>query len=208
MKHRVNPRTVVLIAVIVCLVAAAVVLLIRFFPSFGDAPQQEQVQESPDAPLSPAVGTEDTDASSVSAHQIGQLTVSFAEGALTRVDSDNGLVTLLPDTARDLPRLDFLNLEGSLQDLTEEEIQQLAVGLVQAYYVDAPAASELTVTVDETMLHAFFLEVPAVDDASALSAQVRFLETSDGLWCLLLLHTADEAAPSALLSAYETAAAS
>lgn len=208
MKHRVNPRTVVLIAVIVCLVAAAVVLLIRFFPSFGGDQQQEQeqIQQDPDRPSSPAVGVDGEDEPQTSAHQIGQLTVSFDDSALTRVDSEGGLVTLLPDDARPLPRLDLLNLDGSLLVLTDEEIQQLAVGLVQSYYVGAPATAEIQVTTDETMLNAFFLDVPAAGDTPALSAQVRFLEASDGLWCLLLLHEAADAAPTALIAAYETAA--
>lgn len=209
MNHRrVNPRTILVVAVIVCLVAAAVFLLIRFFPTFGSRTETapDTTQQDSDAPLVSAGDGKEEDTETAS-RKIGALTVTFADGALTRVDGDGGLVTLLPDEARNLPRLDLQNLEGSLQDLSDEEILRLAVGLVQAYYVDAPAADTITVTADQTLLHAFLLEVPAAGDTPALTAQVRFLEESDGLWYLVLLHAADEDAPSALLSAYETVAA-
>lgn len=210
MSHRrLNPRTIVILAVIVCLVAAAVFLLLRFFPSFGSRAETtpNTAQQDTDSPAVSVGGSEEPVSSQASDQKIGSLTVAYSDAELIRVDGDNGLVTLLSDAAQALPRLDLQNLDGSLQDLTDEEIQQLAVGMVQAYYVDAPVSDTISVTVDQTLLHAYLVDVPAASDAPALSAQVRFLEASDGLWCLVLLHAADQDAPAALLSAYETVVA-
>ena len=209
MKRRIQPRTVVLIAAVVVVLAAAVVLLIRFFPSFGSqtAAEPGTVQQDEDRPTVSDGAGDGTETLQAPGHAIGSLTVHYADGALTRTDGDGGLVTLQPDPLQALPRLDLQKLDGSLQDLTDAEIQRLATGLVQAYYVDAPAAGELTVTADQTLLHAFLLEVPAVEDAPALSAQVRFLEASDGLWYLTLLYPAGETVPDGLQSAYENAVA-
>lgn len=208
-NRRVNPRTLILIAAIVCLAAVVVVLLIRFFPSFGSRTETTPNTTQQDSDTSPVTtgGSDATEGPQMSSQKIGSLTVSFADGELTRVDGETGLVTLLPDAARDLPRMDLQNLDGSLQDLSEEELQQLAVGLLQAYYVDAPAADTITVTADQTFLHAFLVEVPANGDTPALSAQVRFLEASNGLWYLVLLHASGEDAPNPLVTAYETAIA-
>ena len=210
-KRKLEPRTILLVAIPLCLLAVALFFLIRAMnsigsPADGAADPSQQLSEDGQQGHSSSTGDDVSSSQSAQAQTIGQLVLYYDDGVLERVDGDNGLVSLLPDDAEQVPRLDLQPLGGSMQDLSDAEIQRLAVGLLQAYYVDAPATDAIAVSADQTLQHAFFLEVPATEDAPALTAQVRFLEASDGLWYLLLLHASEETAPADLLAAYETVA--
>lgn len=207
-QHSAVLRTILLIAVPLCLLAVAVVLVLQLMDSFpgNDSGSQNSGSQSMEQP-----GT--TDASEpvstdpqATAHTVGQLVLYYGGNDLIQSQSETGVYTLLPTGAtQDVPRLDLQVLSGSLRDLQENEVQQLAVALLQAYYVDAPAADTISVTQDTELGNAYILEVPAVEDTPALAARVRFLEAMDGLWYVILLDTAAETSSTALVNAYETA---
>ncbi len=198
-KRKVNVRVILLIAVLVVALAAALVVLLRLFGSFQSADTAVQTPDGQQttAPEQPTQGDGGTESR----------TLYYAEGALQEVSVAEGVTSLLPDWNETLPRLDAQRLDGSLEDLTDGELQQLAVGLVQAYYVDAPATGEISAAADDAVSDGLRLELPATDDAPALSARVRFLEAADGLWYVALLSPGGETVPDALTTAYETASA-
>ena len=210
-KGKVNVRVVVLVVVLAAALVAAVIVLMRLLGSFQSptTPAQDPGQQTTDAPQTgePPAETDDAAPENLPAQSVGKLTLYYADDALQRVDSESGLTTLLTGTEQ-LPRLDLQRVDGSLQELTDAELQRLSVGLVQSYYVDAPATDAISAAADGVLQDAWVVETPATDDAPALTARVRFLEGSDGLWYLLLLCPAEEQVPDALMTAYETASAS
>ena len=212
-KRKVNVRVILLVAVLVVALAAALVVLLRLFGSFQSADTAVQTPNgqqttAPEQPTQGDGGTESRPAAgTLPSHAVGSLTLYYAEGALQEVPVAEGVTSLLPDWNETLPRLDAQRLDGSLEDLTDGELQQLAVGLVQAYYVDAPATGEISAAADDAVSDGLRLELPATDDAPALSARVRFLEAADGLWYVALLSPGGETVPDALTTAYETASA-
>ena len=210
-RKKIDVRTALLVAIPVCVLIVALVFLVRLFGSFQSDPAETQDQPSAETSgqtdLPSASQPELPEGLDLPAQTVGGLTLYYADGALQRVDGEGSLVTLLPDLDEPTVRLDMQPLNGSIQDLEQAEIQRLAVGLLQSYYVDAPETSAITAAADESLQYAWSLEAPATGDAPALSARVRFLEASDGLWYLLLLRPSAEKAPDALTTAYETAAA-
>ena len=213
-RKKVDLRTILLVAIPVCVLIVALVFLVRLFGSFQSDPAETQDQSQQSVETSgqtdrPASSDgEQTSGLDLPAQTVGGLTVYYEDGVLHRVDGEGDLVTLLPDLDEPTVRLDMQPLNGSLGDLEQEEIQRLAVGLLQGYYVDAPETSSITAAADESLQYAWSLEAPATDDAPALSARVRFLETDDDLWYLLLLCPSGEEIPDALTTAYETATVS
>ncbi len=211
-KRKEHLRTALLVAIPVCLLIAALVFLLQAMGSFGDpdagTAQGDPVEEGyrdPAHASDPQTGQTGADAGE--AHAIGRLTLYYDENTLRRADGENGLVTLLADGAEELPRMDLQLLDGSLQELDAGEIRRLAVGLLQAYYVDAPASDRVTADEDPALEHAFILNVPAAEEIPAITARVRFLDAQDGLWYLTLLYPSEGQAPGSLLRAYESAAA-
>ena len=236
-QRKVDLRTILLMALLVCALIAALILLVRLFGfiRLDSAETQDQSQQSAetfsqtDRPASsdreqttgldlPAQPFEQTECPASSdreqtmgldlpAQTFGGLTVYYEDSVLHRVDGEGNLATLLPNPEKQTVRLDMQPLDGVLKDLEQEEIQRLAVGLLQSYYVDAPETASITAVADESLQYAWSLEVPATGGAPALSARVRFLEADDGLWYLLLLWPSEEEAHDALITAYETATA-
>lgn len=202
-QHSALLRFILLIAVPLCLLAVAVVLFFQLMNSFSltDTGSQSVEQLGNTDVSDPVTADPQT-----TAHTVGQLVLYYAGNDLIQSENEAGVYTLLPAGAiQDVPRLDLQFLSGSLRDLQEHEIQQLAVALLQAYYADAPAAETISVTQDTALRNAYVLEVPVVEDTPALAARVRFLETKEGLWYVILLDTTAETSSTALVNAYETA---
>ena len=89
--------------------------------------------------------------------------------------------------------------------LSQAEAQKLAAGILQSYYVDAPAADQVTVKEDTSLEKAFTMETPAFGDAPAVRARVRFFQAGQTLWYVTLLQAADAQENEVLTTVFETA---
>lgn len=211
-KRNINWRLLIPVVLLVCALIVAGFFLVRLMGSFssGDGQTPAVQPEDGTSAVTPqpdgAGGTASQPAAvpDYPAHAEGALTMYYDDAAVTRSQAESGVVSLVTEATASLPRLDLQCLDGDLTELSADELQQVAVGLVQAYYVDAPATDSLTVSVDQTLRSAFVIDAPETADAPALTAQVRFLQASDGLWYLVLLTRADAEAPPALLVAYQS----
>ncbi len=210
-------------AVLVVLVAILGFMLFKLFytpPARTQAPEQSVQAEaepleqgSPEAPAQTPAGDElfapvDPESPAVpraEEHLYGQLQLFYDKDTLVQTSEDpKTQIALLPEGADELPRLDGQCLDAP--GLSEEQRVRLAAGLVQAYYTDPPATESVTVTPDPALPSAYRLEAPALEEAPALTARVRFLAAGTELWYLVLLCPAGEEAPAALVDAYESAA--
>ncbi len=117
-----------------------------------------------------------------------KLALTYDEQALQLVEQDD-LYTLLELSGEAVPRMDLQRLYGKLADLSDEELQWLAVSMVQEYYYMPPAAEEITVSDELRTETGYFVTVqaPAYKDAAAVSAQVQLLQVQDQLWYVILL---------------------
>lgn len=132
-----------------------------------------------------------------------KLALTYDDTALQLVEQDD-LYTLLEHSGEAVPRMDLQRLYGKLADLTREELQWLAVSMVQEYYYMPPAAEEMTVSDEHRTDTAYSATVaaPAYKDAPAVSAQVQLLQVHDQLWYVILL-TEEGAEAPALQQAFD-----
>jgi len=111
------------------------------------------------------------------------------DGTKLQLAERDGLYTLTGLDGQALPRLDLESLPVSLDDLTEEERTELAVGLLQACYYVAPATADIACEVTELTENnvAMTLSAPAHLDAPAMKAKVRLMQVQDKFWYAIAL---------------------
>lgn len=215
-------------AVFVLLALVGVILLsVRFLRSFGadarpeivenhaeeeaslppeeadppeDAPPEDvpPVEETPPEPgwqengefIAPFEGTTVT--------LVGQkLALTYDPGQL-KLSESGGLYTLLPASGGKLPRMDMQQLSSSLDALTDEELDRLATGVLQAYYYAAPKTEDIVLSETEKTENSYFtvLDAPAYENAPAMRAKFRLIQAGAQLWyaIVLLPEDADTAA--------------
>ena len=208
-KPRLQPAHIFVICLLVGVLVVSALLLVRLLRSFqptGTGPQADASQsdggDGSTAPSRPGTSqVEDFPPS----HTYGALTLYYDEAQLTETTAEDGRVTLLPASGEEVPRLDFQQLDVTLESFDDEELQRFAVGLLQAYYIDAPETASVEVAADEVFLNAFSLTAPAQGEVPAMTARVRFLQDGSSLWYMALLQPSEGASNAALQLSYETA---
>ena len=81
-------------------------------------------------------------------------------------------------------RVDVQSVSGSFELLTEDEMQRVAVGILQAYYYAAPATADISCT-DAVLTDRDYtvqLSAPATAEAPAATATVRLMKADGRLW--------------------------
>ena len=140
-------------------------------------------------------------------HTFGGVAVYYEDGALTdTISQTHGIALTLPG-GEALPRIDLQGISGSWGSLSDSERETLAVGVVQSYYVDGPAAEQVEVRADSAVERGYLVTVPETEDAPAVTARVKFLQVGQTLWIVSLLETTEAAGNELLQSVYESAEA-
>lgn len=106
-----------------------------------------------------------------------------------QLEEKDGLYSLTGKDGQSLPRLDLESLPTSLDALTSDEREELAVRLMQACYYVAPATADITctVTANEENNFSITLTAPAHLDAPAMTAKVRLMQVRDTFWYAIAL---------------------
>ncbi|MCI8524793.1 MAG: hypothetical protein HFF17_02495 [Oscillospiraceae bacterium] len=199
-----------LLVVLVIMVFAVVLFLFLRPGDAADAPPpqtdaSETVTPPPaqgDAPPAPIQTPDDASVTAATTYAYGALRLDMPGELLLEENRDKTRVTVRLDTET-LPRLDGQQLQA--KQPTDEEYLRLAAGLLQAYYADPPETAGITVTPQADLPHAYAVETSARGETPAMTARVRFLQTGNELWYLILLSPAGEDPGAALTSVFETA---
>ncbi len=122
-------------------------------------------------------------------HRYGGLVWTYDSALLQEQSSTEGSTSaLLAKDGENLPRMDFQKIEMELRLLMQKEVDRIAVGLVQEYYVNPPASDSITVTSSmDTRFYEATLIVPAHEDAPAMQAHVRILQDGTKAWYAISL---------------------
>lgn len=215
-----NTLNIILVLLVLAVLAGTVVLLLNVFHVF-DKPQKETQEPSvpaledvliPDDTIPDPEQAEPSDelkqqetVKRKEAHTYGSIRVYYDTDALLETISQTHGVALTLPGGEALPRVDIQGISGSYAALSQAEAEQLAAGILQSYYVDAPATDQVTVKEDATLKQAFTMETAAFDDAPAVRARVRFFQAGQTLWYVTLLQAADAQENEVLTTVFETA---
>lgn len=115
---------------------------------------------------------------------VGQkLALTYDPGAL-KLSENGGLYTLLPASGGKLPRMDMQQLSSSLDELADEDLNRLAIGILQAYYYVAPKTEDVVLSETEKTENSYFtvLDAPAYEQAPAMRAKFRLIQAGSQLW--------------------------
>ena len=153
--------------------------------------QTENAPEQTDAPAAPAEAAPEYDPENAYRTEWRQFVMGG--GALTgyydaaamagNVDADTGVTSVVLQE-ESMARVDVQGISGSFDLLTEEEMQRVAVGILQAYYYVAPATADISCT-DAVMSETDYtvqLSAPATSEAPAAVATVRLIKADGRLW--------------------------
>lgn len=168
-------------------------------PEQPEEPQEPEPQPQPEQPAQPELPEvfQPPFAGKTKFLANQKLALTYDDAAVQLVEQDE-LYTLLELSGEAVPRMDLQRLYGKLADLTHEELQWLAVSMVQEYYYLPPAAEEMTVSDELRTDTGYFVTVtaPAYKDAAAVCAQVQLLQVHDQLWYVILLTGEGSEAPA------------
>lgn len=206
-KHRrafMQNRAYFVIGLVLCMVIAAVVLICSVLPK-KQAPAEPQtaqtVQEQPASEAAAPAVEEPAPEGTEYAFADGALQLYYDDAAVC-VSKSGDLITF-SEKKDGTARLDIQMLEGGMELLTQSELDRIAVGLLQAYYYQAPETEAVSVSGSEKTDTTYRCELsaPAYRDALAARASVRIFAVGDNVWCAILLcpEGADGAALQAAL---------
>ena len=219
-RNTLNILLVVLVLALLAGVAAAVWTILPLFQrNHTEQPPQEEAEPTLEELLRPdetIPDPEDAEPGELPVtgeqtkpqaprHTLGGVAVYYEDGALTdTISQAHGIALTLPG-GEALPRIDLQGISGSWGSLSDSERETLAVGVVQSYYVDGPAAEQVEVRADSAVERGYLVTVPETEDAPAVTARVKFLQVGQTLWIVSLLETTEAAGNELLQSVYETA---
>ncbi len=215
-----NTLNIILVLLVLAVLVGAAVLLLNVFHVFDKPPKEAQEPSVPaledvlipDDTIPDPEQAEPSDAlqqqetvKREEAHTYGSVKVYFdSDSLLETISQTHGVALTLPG-GEALPRVDIQGISGSYASLSQAEAEQLAAGILQSYYVDAPATDQVTVKEDKTLERAFIVETAAFGDAPAVRARVRFFQAGQTLWYVTLLQAADAQENEVLTTVFETA---
>lgn len=221
-RNTLNILLVVLVLALLAGVAAAVWTILPLFQrNHTEQPPQEEAEPTLEELLRPdetIPDPEDAEPGELPVtgeqtkpqaprHTFGGVAVYYKDGALTdTISQAHGIALTLPG-GEALPRIDLQGISGSWGSLSDSERETLAVGVVQSYYVDGPAAEQVEVRADSAVERGYLVTVQETEDAPAVTARVQFLQVGQTLWIVSLLETTEAAGNELLQSVYETAEA-
>jgi len=179
-------------ALLLLLAAALITVVILLLRSPGSPPEPSQEQtaqtshvqqtEQPEVFQPPFEGT--------TKFLAGQkLALTYDEEKLQLTEDSNGLYSLTPVTGESTPRMDLQRLYGALDELSQEDLQWLAVSMVQEYYFMAPPAEKITLQ-EEAMTDTSYtavLEAPAYLGANPVRMKLQLLQIHGQLWYVTML---------------------
>lgn len=106
-----------------------------------------------------------------------------------KLTENSGLYTLLPISGGKTPRMDMQQLPTSLDALTDEELDRLAIGILQAYYYVAPKTEDIVLRDTEKTENSYFtvLTAPAYENVPEMNARLRMIQVGSQLWYAVML---------------------
>lgn len=134
----------------------------------------------------------------------GRLLVYYDPEALKLTTDGEGLYSLVGLDGATTPRVDLQALPAALSELENDELERLAIGIVQAYYYLAPETGDFTVSSAERTADGYSAELlaPAYDGAPAVTAKVRLMQLDKKLWYAVAL-LPEGADTTAVLQAFD-----
>lgn len=120
---------------------------------------------------------------------VGQnLALTYDQEAL-KLSEKGGVYTLQSVSGGATPRMDMQQLLSSLDQLSDEELDRLAAGVLQAYYYTAPKTEDIALSDVERTENSYyaFLRAPAYENAPAMEARFRLVQAGGQLWYAMVL---------------------
>lgn len=120
---------------------------------------------------------------------VGQsLALTYDPGAL-KLTENGGVYTLLSTGGGSTPRMDMQQMLSSLDRLSDEELDRLAAGVLQAYYYVAPKTEDIVLSAVERTENSYYahLDAPAYENAPAMEADFRLIQAGGQLWYAMVL---------------------
>lgn len=200
------------VAAILLLIAVVVfgVLLVRELRSPAKPAEQETVQQEtvePETPAAPEPLEEpepepevlepgwQSDGSFVppfdgsTVFLVGQSLALTYDSELLKLSENGGLYTLSSVEGGSTPRMDMQQMMSSLDRLSDEELDRLAAGVLQAYYYVAPKTEDIVLSDVARTENSYYahLSAPAYENAPAMEADFRLIQAGGQLWYAMVL---------------------
>lgn len=124
---------------------------------------------------------------------VGQSLALTYDPTQLKLTENGGVYTLLSTAGGSTPRMEMQQLLSSLDQLSDEELDRLAAGLLQAYYYVAPKTEDVALSDVARTENSYYahLSAPAYENAPAMEAEVRLIQAGGQLWYAIALLPAD-----------------
>lgn len=120
---------------------------------------------------------------------VGQSLALTYDSAQLKLSENGGLYTLSSVEGGSTPRMDMQQMMSSLEQLSDEELDRLAAGVLQAYYYVAPKTEDILLSDVERTENSYYahLGAPAYENAPAMEADFRLIQAGGQLWYAIVL---------------------